>query len=121
MGKGLCQQLADRKPETQPERVQDHEEHPEPVDQDALTGLSHIAPFSRADDPAVTSAGLDIHPGPSNPPAFDQVDPCPSAFTVTPCLVSVSHAHPGSPRPVSAELDLGTDEKGIKISDVRGS
>ena len=46
VGNDLCQQLADRKPETQPERVQDHEEHPEPVDQDALTG--HIAPFSRA-------------------------------------------------------------------------
>ena len=40
MGKGLCQQLADRKPEAQPERVQDHEEHPEPVDQDDHTGLS---------------------------------------------------------------------------------
>ena len=48
---GLCQQLADRKPEAQPERVQYHEEHPKPVDQDTLTGLSHIAPFSRADDP----------------------------------------------------------------------
>ena len=32
-----------------PERVQYHEEHPEPVDQDALS--CHIASFSRAADP----------------------------------------------------------------------
>jgi hypothetical protein len=51
MGKGLCQYLADRKPEAQPERVEYYEEHPKPVDQDTLTGLSHFAPFSRADDP----------------------------------------------------------------------
>ena len=64
MGKGLCQQLADRKPEAQPERVQDHEEHSKPVDQDALTGLScHIAPFSRADDPPGWTQSLTI----SNP------------------------------------------------------
>ena len=34
-----------------PNEFKYHEEHPKPVDQDALTGLSHIAPFSRADDP----------------------------------------------------------------------
>jgi len=47
MGKGLSQQLADRKPEAQPERVQYHEEHPKPVDQEALG--CHGAPLSRAD------------------------------------------------------------------------
>ena len=45
MGKGLCQQLADPKPEAQPERVQNHEENAKPVDQNGLTGLScHNSP-----------------------------------------------------------------------------
>ena len=51
VGKGLCQLLADRDPEAQPERVQDHEEHAEPVDQVGQIGLRHIAPFPRAADP----------------------------------------------------------------------
>ena len=46
MGNGLCQLLADRNPEAQPERVQDHEEHAEPVDQVGQIGLRHVAPSS---------------------------------------------------------------------------
>ena len=43
MSKGLSQDLADLEPEAQPERIHDHEEHPKPVDQDALSVRGHIA------------------------------------------------------------------------------
>ena len=55
LGRGLCQQLADRKPEAEHERVEYHEEHPRPADQDGLSGLCHSAPLSRADDPTAVS------------------------------------------------------------------
>ena len=57
MGKGLCQDLADLEPEAQPERVQDHEEHPKPVDQDALswTELSYRFPLTSRRSRAVAS------------------------------------------------------------------
>ncbi len=51
LGRGLCQQLAYRKPESERERVEYHEKHPRPADQDGLSGLCHTAALSRADDP----------------------------------------------------------------------